>query len=136
MRVQTGALPGTRSCGKGSCNHQWTDNPSYTLAHRRVRAVKGGATKQKCERCSAPAHAWAYNHADPDELLCPETGSPYSADPKFYTALCRPCHLEDDNAERRSLRLRIKELEALLADCAGCASKRGGATRGKSKAAR
>ena len=129
MRVQTGSLPGTRSCGKGSCNHQWTDRPSYTLAHRRVRAVKGGATKRKCERCSAPATAWAYNHADPEELLCPETGSPYSADPAYYVALCRSCHVKDDNAERRSLRLRIKELEALLAE-------RGGATRGKSKTAR
>lgn len=114
MTTQTGQLKTIKSCQRGPCNNQWTDSPSYTLAHRRVRAAKGGATKQPCERCGNPAHAWAYNHQDPNEFLCEEIGSPYSGDPQYYNALCRTCHLEDDNAERRSLRRRIKELEARI----------------------
>jgi hypothetical protein len=54
---------------------------------------------------------------------------------EHYVALCGPCHREDDNAERRGLRRRIKELEAELATirpaCETCNSVTGGATRRK-----
>jgi hypothetical protein len=134
MRIQAGALPGTKSCGKGSCNHQWTEIPTYLTAHSRVRRAKGNATEHACEHCGSPANAWAYDHKDPDEFLNPEIGSPYSGKIEHYVALCGSCHREDDNAERRALRQRIKELEAQLNNirpaCARCNSETGGATRG------
>jgi len=110
MRIHSGGLPGTKSCGIGPCNALWTSTPGYLTAHNRVRRSRGKATAQTCA-CGAPARAWAYDHLDPDEFLDPETGSPYSGDPSHYVSLCGPCHREQDNAERRSLRVRIKELE-------------------------
>ena len=130
---QTGGLPTIKSCGRGAC--RWVEVPSYATAHGRVRRAKGKATDQKCERCGAPARAWAYDHKDPGEHLDPVIGSPYSGNPDHYVALCGPCHREDDNAERRALRARIKELEAALAAirpaCGTCNSSTGGRTRSK-----
>lgn len=133
MSIQAGALPGTKSCGRGACNSQWTETPTYRTAHERVRRSRGNATSQKCARCESPARAWAYDHADPGEFLDPFVGSPYSARPEHYLALCGPCHREDDNRERRALRQRIKELESKLTirpACGPCNSETGGAVRG------
>lgn len=77
---------------------------SYSGAHRRARRVRGPASDHACvgEGCDKQAIDWAYNHADPDELVGPvqqakSSGRPpimaaYSPDPAFYVPMCRKCH--------------------------------------------
>ena len=62
----------------------------YDAAHRRVRAARGRATDQPCESCGAPAAAWCYDCADPNELS-DARGRHYSLDPDHYRACCRYC---------------------------------------------
>ena len=43
------------------------DDINYIGAHGRVYKARGKATEHACHWCGAPAHQWAYDHADPNE---------------------------------------------------------------------
>lgn len=68
--------------------------PSYNLTRRRLREALGPASDQRCS-CGAPAHHWAYDHADPAELVG-DTGrgviAAYSLDFSHYVPTCSSCH--------------------------------------------
>lgn len=80
---------------------------TYEAAHGRIRALRGRAADCMC-LCGAPAHAWAYQHNDPEALADP-AGHPYSL--RFfdcYEPMCRSCHaLLDRNLDERMARGRI-----------------------------
>lgn len=63
--------------------------PSYWAMHRRVVALRGPATGQRCAECRAPAVLWCYDETDPDEQRGPRR---YSLDPAHYRPRCRGCH--------------------------------------------
>ncbi len=63
--------------------------PSYWAMHRRVVALRGPATRQRCAECRAPAVLWCYDETDPDEQRGPHR---YSLDPARYRPRCRACH--------------------------------------------
>ena len=73
------------------------DAITYKGAHHRVRLRRGSASQYACT-CGRPAMDWAYDHADPDELLGDYYGRPrrYSADPDHYLPMCRSCHRKFD----------------------------------------
>lgn len=81
---------------RGRERPNWTEEPSYRLAHMRVRRARGKATDHACAECAQPAAQWAYNHADPEALV--DRHGPYSGDPRFYDPLCVPCHKTRDAA--------------------------------------
>lgn len=78
-------------------------NVAYSTAHQRVRATYGAAKNYLCKWCGERAHAWAYDHTDPNQLLHQGVGLwankspvPYSPDPSRYDPLCRSCHVKRD----------------------------------------
>lgn len=88
-----------RPLPSGPASATWKGNEiSYSGAHRRVEAAKGGAADHFCH-CGEPGHGWAYDHLDPEELYEVRYGSrsPYSTDPDHYTAMCASCHKNFDN---------------------------------------
>lgn len=70
----------------------------YQRAHQIVRELNGKATGYPCAHCAAQADEWAYDHADPNELIGTDHGRelPYSLVPDHYMPLCRPCHRRFD----------------------------------------
>lgn len=74
------------------------DEVGYMGAHNRTRRLKGNAKCQSCTHCGNPAHDWAYDHEDPNELHDDIGGYvvPYSVDPDHYIALCKSCHTTFD----------------------------------------
>ncbi|SIG06434.1 Uncharacterised protein [Mycobacteroides abscessus subsp. abscessus] len=83
----------------------WPDRATiaYSTAHQRVRATYGAAKNHPCSECGAPAHAWSYDHSDPNPLFHTGVGLwegkkpvPYSPDPQRYDPLCRSCHVKRD----------------------------------------
>ena len=66
---------------------------SYGAVHSRLPSHYG----LRCVRCERPAQEWAYDHADPRELIS-DRGRPYSADPRHYFPMCRSCHRSMDAA--------------------------------------
>ena len=66
--------------------------PSYSTMHRRLRALHGPATAQRCAECGGAARFWTYTGTDPDELRDPVTGQRYSVDPGRYRPRCASCH--------------------------------------------
>jgi hypothetical protein len=98
VTVSTPNLRKTRSCGclleelrptYGKRN--LTDCPSYNGMHRRIRAWRGKASDQTCIECGEQASDWAYDHADPDEVISP-SGQVYSTNVMHYVPMCRPHH--------------------------------------------
>lgn len=74
---------------------------TYGAVHLRLRAVRGSATAQNCWHCGLPAEHWAYDHADPDELIELRHGdrrveTRYSTNLDHYIPLCVPCHSRYD----------------------------------------
>lgn len=75
---------------------------TYETAHSIVRRLRGRASDRPCLHCDIHSgrHAdeWAYGQEDLSPLWGIPKGktnvgpSPYSADPKQYIPLCRPCH--------------------------------------------
>lgn len=67
----------------------------YSSAHQKVHRSRGKATDYRCSHCDGRADTWAYDHADPAELV-EATGShagiAFSTDPTHYMPLCRTCH--------------------------------------------
>ncbi|WP_156623081.1 hypothetical protein [Mycobacterium sp. 1164966.3] len=75
----------------------------YRGAHMRVLAARGRASAYPCVGdCGRPAADWAYDNADPDELVSTVNGAPrrYSLDPARYQPMCRPCHKRFDHTHR------------------------------------
>lgn len=75
----------------------------YRAAHARVQAARGPATCYPCAGdCGRPAGEWAYDNADPDELVATVNGAVrrYSLDSDRYQPLCRPCHRRFDKNHR------------------------------------
>lgn len=95
MRVQSGQFKTVRSCGKGICNSQYKDEPSYQRAHNRVAEKRGRATEHACVDCEATAREWSYDGQDPDELKS-EHGYTYSVDVDRYVPRCIRCHRKHD----------------------------------------
>ena len=68
----------------------------------RLRRWRGKASTFTCP-CGAPAAEWAYDHADPDELIGEKNGRPvpYSLYLDHYRPLCQSCHKRlDQRADR------------------------------------
>lgn len=82
----------------------WPDRPiSYSTAHHRVKATYGAASNYPCVLCGEQAHAWSYDHSDPNPLMHQGVGLfankppvPYSPDPARYNPMCRSCHVKRD----------------------------------------
>lgn len=75
----------------------------YRAAHMRLLAARGRAASWPCVGdCGRPAVDWAYDNADPDELVATVNGSArrYSMDSDRYAPMCRPCHRRFDHAHR------------------------------------
>lgn len=81
---------------RGERHHRWAGSaPSYEATHKRTRRIRGLASRHECAHCTAQAAQWAYDHADPNELVGDDGHGkqlPYSADPDHYLPLCLPCH--------------------------------------------
>src|SRR5690625_4837991 len=72
--------------------HYRLDAVGYTAAHDRLRSDRGRVQGYSCVDCGDRAEQWSYDHSDPDELMCPRMGLPYSLDPECYSPRCVPCH--------------------------------------------
>lgn len=78
----------------------------YTAAHRRVSLHNGPAAKHQCMHCGAEAKQWAYDNADPNEMIANLKVRKsllrlrYSQDPSHYIPLCIQCHRVFDKAAR------------------------------------
>lgn len=75
----------------------------YRAAHMRVLAARGRASDHLCVGdCGRPAADWAYDNADPDELVTTVNGAPrrYSLNPDRYQPMCRRCHKRFDHTHR------------------------------------
>lgn len=74
-----------------------TERPVYSSMHQRVRSDKGHPGAHLCA-CGKPATNWAYDHADPRELVGLHGGRQvaYSTDLEHYFATCRSCHTKLD----------------------------------------
>lgn len=83
----------------------WPDRPiAYSTAHHRVKATYGAASNYLCIQCGEQAHAWSYDHSDPNPLMHQGVGIwaekppiPYSSDPDRYDPMCRSCHVKRDS---------------------------------------
>lgn len=76
---------------------------TYTAAHARVVSLRGQAKNHACQMCDQAAMEWAYDHADPNELIGDEGHgyyAPYSCDPTHYMPLCVTCHRRFDRKYR------------------------------------
>ena len=87
----------------------------YSPAHKRVQKIKGRAAEHRCAHCGDPAHDWAYDFRDPDELIevqaFRDTLVPmrYSLNPDRYMPLCRSCHRHYDRAMSPHRPRRLRE---------------------------
>lgn len=99
--VEAGALNAgyKRSCGNPLLHHR-VETPSYRALHTRIATERGKASNYACADCGEPAHEWAYDHSDPDEVTTDGRHQPYSYDINHYQPRCKPCHRRQD-AEAR-----------------------------------
>ncbi len=78
------------------------ESVGYHGAHKRIRRIKGSASRQQCVHCGGAAREWAYDHSDLREISeslmrrGAFTSLVYSMSPDHYIPLCRPCHLVFD----------------------------------------
>lgn len=81
---------------------------SYHAMHRRIWRTKGKAARHSCQHCGQPAHHWAYDGKDPNELTGTSNQSRdrrqvpvrYSTKLEHYIPLCRSCHTTLDSRPR------------------------------------
>ena len=73
----------------------------YDGAHKRVSRSRGPARAHKCTDCDRTATAWSYDNSDPNELIEPRNGCPYSLDADRYVPRCTSCHRKFDYAAAR-----------------------------------
>lgn len=84
---------------QGENSNSWRGvDVGYGGAHERVRALHGSPRSHRCVQCGNQAAHWAYDHADPNEMVGLNRGvrCAYSADPDHYQAMCVPCHKRFD----------------------------------------
>lgn len=86
---------------RGEANPNWLQAPSYNTMHVRLKCQLGPASRHSCSGCPAQAAEWAYDGADPNELIDAHNGFKYSVDVGRYRPLCKRCRRQED-AERRS----------------------------------
>lgn len=88
----------------GPANGRWKgDAAKYSAVHNRIHRMLGPARERACLTCPAQADDWAYDHADPNELIDTETGFPYSTEPAHYVPLCKPCHWHLDRRDKAAV---------------------------------
>lgn len=73
------------------------DKMDYRRAHEALTSARGRASDYDCAMCGVGADEWAYDHADPCELLMPQdarqhAGFAYSLNFEHYQPMCRSCH--------------------------------------------
>lgn len=91
-----------RNLPTGSAHPHWRgDEAGYRAVHERVRSRRGPAKDHPCLHCGGQAAHWAYDHADPAELIDSAMG-PYSTNPERYLPLCVSCHKRFDLAHLAS----------------------------------
>lgn len=99
---------------KGERNHNWKgDGAGYVSVHNRIRRAKGKAGAYACVECGGQARQWAYDYADPSELV-DEKGLRYSTDPDRYEPMCASCHKVRDLAAREERRMRPEVIFVLV----------------------
>lgn len=78
-----------------------TYSTTYSATHQRLRKTRGSATDLACVACQGPAHEWAYDRTDPEELTAPWNGKTvtYSADIDHYQPMCKGCHWKLDHPD-------------------------------------
>ena len=64
---------------------------SYATMHIYLKRTHGDPSEQMCA-CGMRADEWAYDHADPDEIIDERRERPYSLKAEHYKAMCRSCH--------------------------------------------
>ncbi len=84
-----------RSLRRGKDHPMWTEVPSYSAVHLRLRKSRGPASAQTC-KCGKPAAQWAF--VGPVDGALVERGMPYSADLGQYDPMCVSCHKSMDLA--------------------------------------
>lgn len=85
----------------GPLHPRWKGaSAGYAPVHRRIQRRKGKAGNRSCFHCGERAAEWAYDHADPDELIGDNHGREcaYSTDADHYIPLCISCHRTFDKA--------------------------------------
>lgn len=87
------------------------DQMNYRRAHELLTLARGKASDCDCAECGATADEWAYDHADPAELLMPQdatqhAGFAYSLNFEHYQPMCRSCHrIADLNRGRHAAKV-------------------------------
>lgn len=85
-----------RNLPRGRDNVNWTEEPSYTAVHQRLRRWRGPASGYNCVTCDEQAEQWSYDHADPEQRIDEKINLPYSTDVDHYRAMCVRCHKNED----------------------------------------
>ncbi len=78
----------------GPAHPSWKPDACYTAVHDRLKRSRGKASEHSCA-CGARATEWAYDHADPAEIVGRSgvgTSAAYSTDLAHYVPMCKPCH--------------------------------------------
>lgn len=92
---------------RGELHPRWRgDNAGYAAIHDRVKRARGRARDHECVECGGPAAEWAYDNADPRELVAVWCGSEvrYSTDPSHYLPMCVRDHRRFDTVARKAVR--------------------------------
>jgi hypothetical protein len=71
---------------------------TYSGVHQLVSRTLGPASDHLCIDCLGPANEWAYDGADPDEVV--HEGRRFSRDVQHYMPMCIPCHRRFDQTNR------------------------------------
>lgn len=96
MMVQSGQLKHITACGRGKCNHIFTDTPTYHRVHGRLIEIRGRAQDDgPCVDCMGEAMEWSYDGTDPEPLFHPK-GWPFTTDLSKYEPRCVSCHRKFD----------------------------------------
>lgn len=81
-----------RAVRAGESHPLWTESPTYSAWHQRLRKMKGSASQFSCSLgCGSQARHWAY--IGPRALT---ERRPYETNPDIYAPLCVPCHKNFD----------------------------------------
>lgn len=81
-----------RGLPTGAAHPHWSEVPTYSGLHQRLRKARGQAREQVCIDCGQQAGHWSLDgpasHA--------QDGYPYSLDLSAYVPRCVPCHKRHD----------------------------------------
>lgn len=83
--------PEERALRRGEAHPNWVDEPTYQLAHSRLKRRLGPASAHRCTECDCAAAHWAYvGHREPEQRM------PYSVVVEDYRPMCVRCHKRYD----------------------------------------